>query len=204
MARTKKISNEQILVAARKMFDAHGFSATTSQIAEAAGISEGSIFRRWSSKDDLLIAALGVQRPPWVDGLEALSEDEERPVAEQLEWLGLQMLDFFREHIPKMTAVLACGMAMRQKFMRSDNAPPVVGVRAVTEYFANLRKQGRIRFTDPEVAARMFVAAMVHYAMADIGGLNDLMPMPRETYVRGVVDNLLRGIASDDVEAINE
>jgi AcrR family transcriptional regulator len=198
MARTKKISDEQILEAARTVFSQRGFSATTSQIAAEAGISEGSIFRRWESKDELLITALGIPQPDWIDRVSAMADDE-RTVDEQLVELGTMLLDFFIENIPKMAAMVGCGVHMRQKIMRSHDSPPVQGVRAVTNYFALQRKEGRIRMTDPEIAARMFVGALHHYAFAEFAGLNDLMPMPRETYVRGIVDNLIRGI-----EQINE
>ena len=193
MARKTKISDEQILEAARTMFQQHGFAATTAQIAEEAGISEGSIFRRWSSKDELMITALGVTPPRWIEHATALVDDP-RPVAETLTELATLMLDFFLENLPKMTAMVSCGMAMRQKFLRSHDAPPVQGTRAVTNYLEKLRTEGRIRNTDPEIAARILVASLHHYAFADMTGLNDMMPMPRETYVRGVVDNLLRGI----------
>ena len=48
--------------------------------------------------------------------------------------------------------------------------------------------------TDPEVVARMFVGSIYHFSFAEMAGLNDMMPMPRETYIRGLVANLMRGI----------
>lgn len=193
MARTKTISDEQILDAARRMFEEHGFAATTSQIADAAGVSEGSIFRRWNSKDELMIAALGIRRPEWLDTVGALGESD-RELEEQLTVLADQILDFFLEHLPKMTAMLSCGIQMKRKFLRSNDALPVQGVKAVTNFFAEHRRAGRIRMTDPEVIARMFVASIHHYAFAEFAGLNEMMPIPRETYIRGIVANLMQGI----------
>lgn len=193
MARKTTISDEQILEAARTMFRQYGFTATTAQIAEEAGVSEGSIFRRWSSKEELLVTALGVTPPRWIAHATALAGDE-RPVRETLTELATMLLDFFVENLPKLTAMVACGVDMRQKFLRSQDAPPVQGARALTNYFEQLRVQGRIRNADPEIAARMLMAALHHYAFAEMSGVNEMMPMPRETYVRGVVDNLLRGI----------
>jgi len=193
MARTKSITDEQILDAARAMFREHGFSATTSQIAEEAGISEGSIFRRFASKQELMICALGISKPRWIELVEGLVDDV-RPVDEQLTDLITAMLDFFIENMPKMTAMMAAGVDMREKMMRSPDSPPVKGMKAIANYFAQLREDGRIRMADPEILARMLLATTHHYAFSEFAGLNEVLPMPRETYVRGVVDNLMRGL----------
>jgi AcrR family transcriptional regulator len=50
MARPSTIFNQQILDAARAEFLAHGFTkASTVDIARRAGVSEGSIFNRFST-----------------------------------------------------------------------------------------------------------------------------------------------------------
>ena len=59
MARPPSISNQQILDAARAVFLAHGLAkASTVDIARRAGVSEGSIFNRFPTKDDLFRAAM--------------------------------------------------------------------------------------------------------------------------------------------------
>lgn len=197
MARKTTITDDQILDAARTMFRRHGFAATTAQIADEAGISEGSIFRRWASKQELMMCALGVTPPRWV-ALAKTLQDDERPVEVQLTELTTAMLDFFLENIPQMVAMMSAGVAVRQKFMCSDDAPPVQGLRAIANYFAHLRANGSIRMSDPEIAARVLLATTHHYAFSEFAGLNEIMPMPKETYVRGIVDNLIRGVGANN------
>ena len=73
VARPKSITNEQILGAAQDAFLESGLAATTADIARRAGISEGTIFKRFGSKDDLFLAAMGLeQEPPWVATLDEL------------------------------------------------------------------------------------------------------------------------------------
>lgn len=53
MARPVTISDEQILEAARAVFTEKGPRATTAEIAERAGVSEGILFKRFGSKAGL-------------------------------------------------------------------------------------------------------------------------------------------------------
>ena len=58
MGRPVHISKERILAAARSVFLEHGFSASTAKVAQAAGVSEGSIFKRFPTKEALFVAAM--------------------------------------------------------------------------------------------------------------------------------------------------
>jgi AcrR family transcriptional regulator len=63
MGRHKTISDDDVLGIARDLFRARGHSATTRQIAEAAGISEAVLYQRFGSKDDLFFAAMHPRGP---------------------------------------------------------------------------------------------------------------------------------------------
>jgi AcrR family transcriptional regulator len=63
MARTRSITDEHILAVARDLFRAQGHDVSTRQVAESAGISEGVLYQRFGSKNDLFFAAMAPSAP---------------------------------------------------------------------------------------------------------------------------------------------
>ena len=58
-------ADQAILAATLKMVGAHGATATTIEgIAAEAGVGKTTIYRRWESKNDLIIAAVSQLAPP--------------------------------------------------------------------------------------------------------------------------------------------
>ncbi len=192
MARTATITDEQILEAARAVFMDQGLKATTAQIAEQAGISEGSIFRRFSSKHDLFLAAMGLPEPPFFARLDGLAG--KNSVEENLFAIGVQMVDFFTELVPKMMMIASSGV-IDESLRDADEVMPVKGLRLISNYFDAEIKAGRLAIGDPEILARMFAGSLHHYAFAETVGINKFMPIPKQSYVRGVVQFILHGAA---------
>lgn len=196
MARPKSITDEEILDAARDVFLEHGIQAPTSAIAERAGISEGTIFRRYETKDKLFHAAMGIpHEPEWFAQAERLEQHED--VEEALTEIGSGMMEFFSDMIPKMSMLMSCGAGRPHIFKGNSNAPPIRAVRTLTRFFAAHQKAGRLQDFDPEIAARMFLGSIFHFCFFEVAGIHQFVPMPQKTFIRGVVDTILRGTASN-------
>ena len=196
MARTKSISDERILEAARETFLEHGMQATSAQIARRAAVSEGTLFRRFESKQTLFMACMGLAEPPFFGTLDELAGQGD--LRENLIRLGEEMLDFFEELIPRITMITSCGM-LHELSSDPDEIPPVRGLRKVTAFFEIEMCEGRVREANPEVVARLWIGGLHHYAFQHCLGLNEFMPLPRETYLHGVVDLLLGGLKTEEV-----
>jgi AcrR family transcriptional regulator len=193
MGRSPTITNEQILEAAREVFLAEGFGASTVEIARRAKVSEGSIFKRFSTKEELFFAAMGISEvPAWIKELETLSGQGD--LKENLITLSLNILEFFREVVPRITMMCAQGTPPPE--MESlRKSLPVRDIKAVTIFFDREQKLGRIRQCDPEVAARILIGSLMNYTFMEHIGVHASLPIAAPTYVRGVIEILWQGMA---------
>lgn len=197
MARPQTISDEAIIEAARALFIEHGVGASTVEIATRAGISEGTIFRRFGTKDALLLRAMGLPNPDeWmkvVDGLPGRNTPREN-----METIMELLLRFFSKIAPRIALMKAAGIHPRELFEAHDGPPPPVRtLRSLTNYFDAEMRLGRLRRKDPEIVARAFMASAHSRAMTKMLGVADYMPMAETTFIRLTVDLLLDGINNE-------
>lgn len=94
-----------ILDAAIPLLRAHGRATTTKQIAGAAGIAEGTVFRVFATKEELIEAALDRAFDPqaFLDDLAAV--DPGLPLRERMVALATLLQDRFIEIFALMTAL---------------------------------------------------------------------------------------------------
>jgi AcrR family transcriptional regulator len=199
MARPTTIKDEEILRAAREVFLARGISATTAEVAERAKISEGTIFHRFKSKVELFRAAMDFGTDAfaveWLGGLENRVGRGE--VLEQLHELAHGALAFFRRMMPLMMMSWSNpGSSGLPDKLQVPNMPPLVALKQLTGYFEAEMRAGRLRRHDPEIVARMFVGSLSNYALFEIFmQASKELPLPPETFVRGLVQILWSGIS---------
>jgi AcrR family transcriptional regulator len=159
MARTATITEKQILDAARAVFLEQGVNATAVDVANRAGISSASIFKRYPTKEALLIAAMS-ETPferVWTKELEAsIGHGDTR--ADLL--VIAQRIAFYTEKImPRMMLLRAVG---------AFPEPPRIGedFAMLTAYFGKEMALGRIARGDPTIPA----LALLHTSVGFISG----------------------------------
>ena len=194
MPRPASISTEHILDVARREFLARGYGVSTAHIASEAGISEGTIYKRFTTKDALFRASMGLPDMGFVDawgGLVGTREPEEN-----LRAMGERLLTAYRELLPCLMMLWSSSNADPMEAMKHNPEPPPVKVLlAVQGYVAGEVALGRLQAPDQEAAARMFLGSIMNYVFFETIG-----QVPRgdgeqgRRYVARVVDTLLGGI----------
>jgi AcrR family transcriptional regulator len=197
MARPVSIKPETIIEAARQVFLERGIQATTAEVAERAGISEGTIFKRYKSKIDLFRAAMGqdLAEPNWTERLAA--RVGQGTVEGNLFDIGMGVIAFFREMMPLM--MMAWSNPSPSGLpgpLAGPNPPPIRALKLLTGFFEAEMRGGRLRKHDAEIVARTFLGGLNNFVFLEVlYRANNELPLPAETYVRGLVQLLWAGIA---------
>ena len=194
--RPPKIDGEHLLSVARGVFLERGIRATTLEVAESAGVSEGALFHRFKTKEGLFRAAM-----------EFPAEDAPRQLmkaVDQLEGLELE------EALPRLvSALLEIGRVAIPLMMMSWSNPSACGahpqdaqgasyhsfVKRVAAFFETQMKAGRLRALDAELLARVFLGSIHHYCMTRIIAGERVETMSERRFARGLVDLILNGSA---------
>lgn len=196
MARPTTISDERILEAARAVFIEHGIAATTAEVARRAGVAEGSIFKRFSTKAELFKAAMQVdfEDPDFLRTLVA-ARDEDDP-REVLFQVGLQAVAFFRRLMPVVMLQFGTGKkAGIPDQLIGPNAAPLRALKTVAAFVERQIKSGRMRKHEPEIVARMMLGSIQSYVFFEILlRAQQKMPLPVEEYLRGLLNVLWTGM----------
>lgn len=195
--RPPSIDTEMILAVAREVFLEQGFRATTQEVAERAGISEGSLFHRFKSKEGLFRAAMNLPEEAVPELLlHAVEKLHGLQPREALQELAAAVLDIGKVGIPLMMMSWSnpnqCGNPYdknRAKFREV--------MKRLAGYFESQMLAGKLRQIDPEILARVFVGSVHHYCMTRIFSADDTGAMvPEGMFVRGLVDLVLDGAAA--------
>ena len=192
MARPVTISNERILEAARDVFLRRGVAASTAEIARKARVSEGTLFKRFATKEQLFLAAMRPEQPEWVERMQAMVGHGD--VRENLLGVAREMLEFYRRSTPRIIHIWASMIGDKRRRPGPDN-PAVVGIRLMAQYLAAETERGRLRVANPEVTARVLLGALHKYAFQELLGLNEVFGMDPDRFVREAIDLLWKGIA---------
>jgi AcrR family transcriptional regulator len=164
--RTATITDQQIIEAAREVFLEFGFGAPSSEIARRAGVSEGTIFKRFRTKEDLFIAAVGLpDGEMWFEKAEALIGRGD--LRQNLIELSLEMFNAAREVMPRIFMVISRGNAPMNHPNGTDS-PMNRAMDTLTRLFAAEIRLGRMRQINPESAALMLLGALMHRVQLEV------------------------------------
>ena len=195
MPRPVSIKDKTLIDAARAVFLERGFAATTAEVAERAGVSEGTLFNRFKTKAELFQAAMHPQfaQLDWLQGIEARVGQGD--LREHMAELGAAGIEFFRKLMPLiMMSYANPSPSGLPELLTRPNPPPLRALRLLAGYFEAEIRLARLRPVDPELLARIFLGSVQQYVFFElVTQAQHELPLPLPTFLRGLVDVLWRG-----------
>jgi AcrR family transcriptional regulator len=150
MGRKKRISDADLLAAAREVFVKEGFGASTKEIARRAAVSEGVLYQRFLTKDELFFAAM---IPPPADVMRMFRQSGLRG-RRLIAQLTIAMLEFSRQALPVMLPLMMHpGFRLEDLAERHPDSPIFVLRREIGPFLQREREAGRLGPVDARGAS---------------------------------------------------
>lgn len=191
---------QNILQVALDLFAEQGYAGTpTKQIAEAAGVAEGTIFKHFRNKRGLLLhlvlpTLIRIGLPGMIRDAEMVISDPELSVEEMAFRLLENRLQLVKDHAPQLKVLLIealydqelYAILQREAFQRLW--PAVMGI------CQRMIDRGGFRALAPEVIGRTLVSLMAGYAVECVFIKNrpDLLTEPQA--VQQIADLFLAAV----------
>jgi AcrR family transcriptional regulator len=190
VGRHKAISDQEVVRVARELFRAQGHTVSTREVAEAAGISEATLYQRFGSKDDLFFAAMH-PRGPDIDAL--LGPDEPPEDAHMyLQGVVVRIGKYFAEVIPLALRVMTHPSFDPGSLARAQPTGAAVLQQALVARLASLVRRKRIVMSSEAMTARVLVSLAHDWAL---GGVLSPGNRPhRERELKDMVDVVWQGL----------
>lgn len=171
-AKKKTAKQESILQAAMEMFAEKGFDATaTSEIAERAGVAEGTIFRHFKSKKELLHAIMvpmmtKLIAPAAINQFVEVLEVRYDSFELFLRAVVANRFTFVKNHLPALRILLQeipFQDTLRKQFLSQVQDKVLDKIFAAITYY---QEKGEIRPFPPQTIFRLMVSVFAGYALS--------------------------------------
>lgn len=161
MPRPKKVTDEQIVDAARDVFVAQGVGASMDVIARQLGVTAPVLFMRFGTKLNLFYRAVVPDRLPWVElSLRLRRGPDNRPIEAQLNEVGEHIILLFAE-ILAVVRLCAKNAVSMDDIMNSLQVPAVEEtIRALGHWLSIAHRRGSLTCPEPDAIAELFVSAL--------------------------------------------
>jgi AcrR family transcriptional regulator len=199
MGRPPRVTREQILDTARRVFVAKGYeSATLADIAAELGVTPAAVLRHAGSKHELFVSAIRggeIRVPDFIAALETIdASTDPRAVLREI---AERFIPFAQTTIAQNLAVYMHNRAQTSFVLpfdtESDDTPPRRGLRVVTSYFRRAAAAGVLRIRDPRAAALLFMGSLQSYVFLHQVLHVAARPYPLAAYIDQLIDVWTKG-----------
>jgi AcrR family transcriptional regulator len=156
-------TRERLLRAALDLYTTTGFLGTTTPaLAARAGVAEGTIYRHFSSKEQLLNEAHRRAHSWALETLAALEADRVRRGAERLAYFARQIVDRAAQDAPLIRMLFSTG---HEPFLDEPSRAARRGFReGVIQLVAMGKSDGQVRSGPADVWAEIWLAIVAYAA----------------------------------------
>jgi AcrR family transcriptional regulator len=186
---------ERIVTATRRLIEDRGIAhITTEQIARAAECAEGTIFRHFERKEDLLLAAVPVHFPVLKESLVSITGGSAR---ERLRRLASSLIRFFEQVTPAFVAVLSDAELTRRhrEIVQERNGGPQRLYAAVVGFIKAEQARGALhRDLSPVHIASGLAGPCFFRVFSRLSLGEDAPEMTDDEFVAGIVETLWEGV----------
>jgi len=202
--RPPSIDSERLLEVARGVFLERGIRATTLEVAERAGVSEGVLFHRFKSKEALFGAAMDFDREETprrvLKAIEELHQQEDLEPREAIIGLASTLIEVGRVALPIMMMSWSNPQPLAAPLFEKKRTKFREILKALGRYFELQMQRGKLRQMDTEVLARTLLGSVHHFVLTRmLLEEGDSSVMPEGMFVRGLADLILNGAASAEM-----
>jgi AcrR family transcriptional regulator len=191
----------QIMEGARQVFLSGGFDgASMNDVARAAGVSKGTLYAYFDSKDELFEAII---RAEYAQAAERLCTfKREGDARDMLRDFGVRLISRMSE--PGTRALARVVIAAAEKFPNVGRAfyeaGPLYGATRLAAELENLERLGELKVPDPERAAWQFVDLCQSYVYKRLlfGVVDSISREDIEASVEAGVEVFLRAYGAQD------
>jgi AcrR family transcriptional regulator len=166
MGRHKTISDVDVLNVAREVFRAAGHTATTREIAHAAGVSEPVLYQRFGTKDELFFAAMHPRGPDIAKLLGAADPPDDART--YLNEVVVRIGHYFAEVIPLALRVMTHPSFDPGSLARAQPTGAAVRKDGLAKRLASLARRGRIATPLEPATARLLVSLAHDWALGRV------------------------------------
>lgn len=153
------VKREQIIDGAKRVFMAGGFDAASmNDITREAGVSKGTIYVYFDSKDDLFIAMIERERARIVATVKSVLHVN-GPVEQALRDFGIAFVTHMcsDQTVRGMKMVLGVSERMPALCQRFFSSSPENGYTILKAFLEKKVAEGVLEVEDPDLAARQFI-----------------------------------------------
>ncbi|WPC41406.1 TetR/AcrR family transcriptional regulator [Clostridium sp. JS66] len=192
----------QILEAAMKIFSEKGFQGSrTSEIAKEAEVAEGTIFRYYKTKKDLLIGLLipliiKFFKPLAIKSAETIIENKKnKPIDELMEELLLDRLNLVYSNFPLIKTIFmeAAYQPELLKTIQKNLGPKVIPF--INNFMDQNIKNENFRDVDPMLMTRTMMSLLLGYIVLGNVFPDYFSSENDEEEIKQIVDIFLHGVA---------